>query len=66
MEAYPARSASTGGHGESWGDGGVVAMVEKRGEASWWPASDDGELGAATATAVAKEKPENKNGERGE
>ena len=44
------------------GDGGVVAVVEKRGEASWWPVSDGGELGAA---AVAK-KPENENGERGE
>ena len=45
------------------GDGGVVAVVEKRGDASWWPVSDSGELGAA---AVAKEKLENENGERGE
>ena len=49
------------------GDGsGVVVVVEKRGEASWWLASNLGELDAAAAAAVAKEKPENGNGERGE
>ena len=50
-EALPAWLVANASAVSLRGDGGVVAVVEKRGGSSWWPASDGGELGAAAATA---------------
>ena len=49
-EALPARLVANASTVSLRGDGGVVAVVEKRGGSSRWSASDDGELGAAAAT----------------